>query len=142
MIHNTGKIQTETTYQNGTKNGSYVKYYKTGKLQETGNYQNGKKQGEKQHQEIREKLISRYRPDNTPSNVRKINKRYRLKVIVNNEPFYFDAPYSTRNFVNNILACITVLSVLNLNLNKYNSLAVLPHHCQLITKIASRYEVT
>ena len=42
-IHNTGKIQTETTYQNGTKNGSYVKYYKTGKLQETGNYQNGKK---------------------------------------------------------------------------------------------------
>tara|TARA_Y100000590_G_scaffold466864_1_gene643648 strand:+ start:4383 stop:6182 length:1800 start_codon:yes stop_codon:yes gene_type:complete len=36
--------------------------------------QNGKKQGEKQHQEIREKLISRYRPDNTPSNVRKISR--------------------------------------------------------------------
>ena len=36
--------------------------------------QNGKKQGEKQHQEIREKLISRYRPDNTPSNVRKIGQ--------------------------------------------------------------------
>ena len=37
--------------------------------------QNGKKQGEKQHQEIREKLISRYRTDNTPSNVRKINRQ-------------------------------------------------------------------
>ena len=36
--------------------------------------ENGIKEGEKQHQEIREKLISRYRPDNTPSNVRKISR--------------------------------------------------------------------
>ena len=33
---------------------------------------NGKKEGEKQHQEIREKLISRNRIDNTPPNVKKI----------------------------------------------------------------------
>ncbi len=37
--------------------------------------QKGKEEGEKQHQEIREKLISRYRTDNTPSNVRKISRQ-------------------------------------------------------------------
>ena len=52
------------------------------------------------------------------SNIRKINKYYRLKVIVNNKPFYFDSPYSAKNFVNNILACIATLSALNLNLKK------------------------
>jgi len=52
------------------------------------------------------------------SNIRKINKYFRLKVIVNNKPFYFDTPYSTKNFVNNILASIATLSVLNLNLKK------------------------
>ena len=52
------------------------------------------------------------------SNIRKINKYYRLKVIVNNKPFYFDSPYSAKNFVNNILACIATLNALNLNLKK------------------------
>ena len=37
---------------------------------------------------------------------------------MNNKPFYFDTPYSTKNFVNNILASIATLSVLNLNLKK------------------------
>ena len=37
---------------------------------------------------------------------------------MNNKPFYFDVPYSTKSFINNILACITTLSILNLNLKK------------------------
>ena len=52
------------------------------------------------------------------SNIKKINKNYRLKVIVNTKPFYFDVPHSTRSFVNNALACIATLNVLNLNLKK------------------------
>ena len=52
------------------------------------------------------------------SNIKKINKYYRLKIIVNNKPSYFDVPYSTKSFINNILACITTLSILNLNLKK------------------------
>ena len=36
---------------------------------------------------------------------------------IKNKIFYFDAIYSTNNFINNILACISALSVLNLDLN-------------------------
>ena len=48
---------------------------------------------------------------------RRIKNHYRLKVIVKKRIFYFDTTYSTNNFINNILACISVLSVLNLDLN-------------------------
>jgi len=49
--------------------------------------------------------------------VRKIKNHYRLKVFVKNEIFYFYSPYSANNFISNILACISVLHVLNLDLN-------------------------
>ena len=49
--------------------------------------------------------------------IRRIKNHYRLKVIVKKRIFYFDTTYSTNNFINNILACISVLSVLNLDLN-------------------------
>ena len=48
---------------------------------------------------------------------RRIKNYYRLKVSVKKRIFYFDTIYSTNNFINNILACISVLSVLNLDLN-------------------------
>ena len=51
-------------------------------------------------------------------NIKKIKKYYKLKVNVKGEIFYFNLPYSTESFINNILACISVLSILNLNLNK------------------------
>ena len=50
-------------------------------------------------------------------NVKKIKSYYRLKIIIKNKIFYFDTKYSTNNFINNILACISILSVLNLDLN-------------------------
>ena len=45
-----------------------------------------------------------------------IKNYYRLKIIVKNKIFYFNSKYSTNNFISNILACISVLSVLNLDL--------------------------
>ena len=54
------------------------------------------------------------------SNIKKINKYYRITVIVKKKYFYFDVPYSTSNFISNVLACIAVLNVLNLNLIKIN----------------------
>ena len=50
-------------------------------------------------------------------NIRKIRNYYRLKIAIKNKIFYFDSIYSTNNFINNILACISALSVLNLDLN-------------------------
>ena len=50
-------------------------------------------------------------------NIRKIRNHYRLKIAIKNKIFYFDSIYSTNNFINNILACISALSVLNLDLN-------------------------
>jgi len=38
--------------------------------------------------------------------------------LVKNKIFYFDTKYSTNNFINNILACVSTMFVLNLNLNK------------------------
>ena len=54
------------------------------------------------------------------SNIKKINKYYRVKIIVKEKNFYFDLPYSTGNFISNVLACIAILNVLNLNLIKIN----------------------
>ncbi len=50
--------------------------------------------------------------------VTKRKKYFRLKINVKNKIFYFNTKYSTNNFINNILACISILSVLNLDLNK------------------------
>ena len=54
------------------------------------------------------------------SGIKKIKKHYRLKIIVKKSVFYFDVKQSTGNFINNALACISVLYLLNLNLNKLN----------------------
>jgi len=48
---------------------------------------------------------------------KRIKNHYRLKVIVKKRIIYFDTTYSTNNFIYNFLACISVLSVLNLDLN-------------------------
>ena len=50
--------------------------------------------------------------------VKKIKNYFRLKINLKNKIFYFNTKYSTNNFINNVLACISTLSVLNLNLYK------------------------
>ena len=50
--------------------------------------------------------------------MKKIKNYFRLKINVKNEIFYFDTKHSTDNFLNNILACISVMFLLNLNLNR------------------------
>ena len=52
------------------------------------------------------------------SHIKKFKNHYRLKIIVKNKIFYFDTKYSTNNFINNILACVSTMFVLNLNLEK------------------------
>ena len=52
------------------------------------------------------------------NNIKKINKIYRLNVIVKGETLYFDTFNTNQNILNNILACISVLSLLNINLKK------------------------
>ncbi len=49
----------------------------------------------------------------------KVFKNYiRLKIVVKKRIFYFHTIHSTNSFISNILACISVLYVLNLDLNK------------------------
>ena len=50
--------------------------------------------------------------------IQKIKNYFKLKINVKNKIFYFNTKYSTNNFINNILACISTIFVLNLNLNK------------------------
>ena len=50
--------------------------------------------------------------------IKKIRNFYRLKVIVKNKIYYFDTKYIFNNIIKNILACICVLMILNLNLKK------------------------
>ena len=50
--------------------------------------------------------------------IKKIKNYFRIKINVKNKIFYFNTKYSTNNFINNILACISVMFVLNLNLSK------------------------
>ena len=52
------------------------------------------------------------------SGIKKIRNFYRLKVIVKNKIYYFDTKYIFNNIIKNILACICVLMILNLNLKK------------------------
>ena len=49
---------------------------------------------------------------------KKVKNHYELKVNVQKNIYYFNIKYKTNNFINNILACISVLSILNLNLKK------------------------
>jgi len=49
---------------------------------------------------------------------KKIKDYYRLKVSVYNKLFYFDIKYNVNSFISNLLACISVLISLNLDLNK------------------------
>ena len=49
---------------------------------------------------------------------RRVKNCYRLKNNCQKKNFYFDTMYSTNNFINNILACISTMFILNLNLNK------------------------
>ena len=49
----------------------------------------------------------------------KKNKNYfRLKIKVKEKNFLIDSRYSTKNFIKNILACISIISILSLDLNK------------------------
>jgi len=50
--------------------------------------------------------------------VEKLKRNFRIKINVKNKIFYFETKYSTQSFTNNILACVSTLSVLNLNLIK------------------------
>tara|TARA_Y100000590_G_scaffold393322_1_gene471507 strand:+ start:4203 stop:7028 length:2826 start_codon:yes stop_codon:yes gene_type:complete len=49
--------------------------------------------------------------------VKKEKNNLQLKIKVKNKIFYFNAKYLNNNFISNILACISVLYVLNLDLN-------------------------
>ena len=50
--------------------------------------------------------------------IKKNKNYYRLKVSVKNKIFHFFTKYSTDSFVNNILACISIIYILNLDLNR------------------------
>ena len=51
-------------------------------------------------------------------NIKKVKKNFRLKINVKNKIFNFDTKHSTNNIICNILACISTMFVLNLDLNK------------------------
>ena len=61
---------------------------------------------------------SKVKADIFLSNITKIKNKYRLKVFVKKNIYFFETKYSTNNFVNNILACISTLYALNLDLSK------------------------
>jgi len=48
----------------------------------------------------------------------KIKNHYKLKINAKEKIFYFYTKSFTKNFINNILACISLLDLLNLDLNK------------------------
>ena len=52
------------------------------------------------------------------SSIKKIKNHFRLKINVRNKIFFFDTKNITESFLNNILAWISTMFVLNLNLNK------------------------
>jgi len=51
-------------------------------------------------------------------NAKKIKNYFRLKINVKDKILFFNTKYSTNNFVKNLLACISTMYVLNLNLNQ------------------------
>ncbi len=52
------------------------------------------------------------------SHIKRIGNNNRLKILVRGKIFYFNTKHSTENIINGILACISVLSVMNLDLKK------------------------
>ena len=50
--------------------------------------------------------------------IKKVKNYFRLKINIRNKIFFFDVKYSTDNFISNILACISAMFILNLDLNK------------------------
>ncbi len=50
--------------------------------------------------------------------ITKVNNFFILKIKVKNKIFYFKVKHITNNFKNNILACISAMFILNLDLNK------------------------
>jgi len=50
--------------------------------------------------------------------IKKFKNTYKLKIIVKKNIFHFETKLNNKSFINNLLACISVLSLLNLNLNK------------------------
>ena len=50
-------------------------------------------------------------------NIKKIGNYYKLKVEVKKKIYFFYTTQSTNNFINNVLACISTLFVLNIDLN-------------------------
>jgi len=59
---------------------------------------------------------SKHRADIFLLGTRKIKNYYKLKVVIKNKIFYFNVPYCTNSFISNILACISALFALNLDL--------------------------
>ena len=51
-------------------------------------------------------------------NIKKFKNYFRLKINVQKRIFYFNVPYSTKNFIYNILANISILYALNLDLKR------------------------
>ena len=52
------------------------------------------------------------------SSVKKIKNKFKLKINIKGESYIFYVKNLTNNFINNLLACIATMSVLNLDLNK------------------------
>ena len=52
------------------------------------------------------------------SKITKYKNLFRLKVIVKDKAFYFNTRNAENNFINNILACISIIFLLNLDLKK------------------------
>ena len=50
------------------------------------------------------------------SKVIKKRKHFIFKIMVKNKEFYFDSRYKTQSFINNMLACISIIYALDLNL--------------------------
>tara|TARA_B100000686_G_scaffold196981_1_gene203854 strand:- start:25942 stop:28794 length:2853 start_codon:yes stop_codon:yes gene_type:complete len=53
--------------------------------------------------------------------IKKSKNIYRLKIQVNKKNYYFKSTLSTSSFINNILACISTLFILNLDLTRIKS---------------------
>ena len=56
--------------------------------------------------------------------IKKIKNYFKLKINVKNKNLFFYTKNPTDSFINNILACISVLSVLNLDLNKMKKIFI------------------
>jgi len=60
---------------------------------------------------------SQKKADVSLESIKNFRNYFELKIIVENEVYNFKTSYATRSFIENFLACITTLYVLNLDLN-------------------------